>query len=219
MEAPAKAFRGQRIVELAEIAADHRLQIGVERRGRGALEFADLGKDLAGTGDVAIGPDGGRSFQGRDLISRIRIGVDEDDGEGFATGCRELPCGGADLLDIERLADGAVGQRSFIDLEPEIAVDDRDEIAPEAPGVPAVATAHFQHVAEACRGDQTGAGALALEQGVGADGGAVDDGGEIGDRAEDFQPFEKANRLIAAVGGYLGGPETALPAHRRKTGR
>ena len=185
MEAPAEALGGQRRVELAEIAADHGLEIGVERRGRGPLELADLGKDLARAGDVAIGPDRGGRFQRRDLVSRIRIGVDEDDGERLAAGLPELQRGGADLIDVERLADRAIGERALIDLQPQVAVDHRDEIAPEAPGMAAVAAAHLQHVAEAAGGDQPGAGALALQQRIGADGGAMHDGREVGDGAED----------------------------------
>ena len=43
---PAKRCSASAAFELAEIVADDRLQIGVERRGRGTLELADLGQHL-----------------------------------------------------------------------------------------------------------------------------------------------------------------------------
>ena len=52
-----------------------------------------------------------------------------------------------------RVADRAVGERALVDLEAQVAVGDRREVAPQAPGAAAVAPAHLQHVAEAARGD------------------------------------------------------------------
>ncbi len=52
----------------------------------------------------------------------------------------------------------------------------RREIAPQAPGAAAVAPAHFQHVAEATRGDDADLRPAPFQQRVGANGGAVDDG-------------------------------------------
>ena len=78
----------------------------------------------------------------------------------------------------------------------------------QAPGARPVAAAHLQHVAEPRRGDEADPRALALEQRVGADRGAVNDGAEIGDAAERLEPGEKARRLVAALRRHLGGPES-----------
>ncbi|MDQ1078997.1 hypothetical protein QE401_001523 [Pseudoroseomonas cervicalis] len=83
------------------------------------------------------------------------------------------------------------------------------KIAPEAPGVEAVAAAHLQHVTEAARGDQPDLRALALQQRIGADGGAMHHGGELRHGAEALQPFQETHRLIAAVGWHLGGAEAS----------
>ncbi len=68
---PCERLRRQRLFELAEIAADHRLQIGVQRRGRRAFELADFqAAPDARPATIVVGPDcfGGvsaaRSFSG-----------------------------------------------------------------------------------------------------------------------------------------------------------
>ena len=80
--------------------------------------------------------------------------------------------------------------RSF-DLDAHVAVGDRDEIAPQAPGAAAVAAAHFQHVAKAARGDDADLRPAPLQQRVGADGGAVHDRVDRGSAAERFRPLRK----------------------------
>ena len=54
---PPKPPCRQRAFELAEIVRHDRLQIGVERGGGGALEFADLRQDLGGDADMRRRPD------------------------------------------------------------------------------------------------------------------------------------------------------------------
>ena len=84
VEITPEAARRQGSLELAEIRADDRLQIGVERRRRAALEFADLRQDLARGRDMLIGPDRPHGLGRAPLILRIGEGVDENDGDGLA---------------------------------------------------------------------------------------------------------------------------------------
>ncbi len=69
-----------------------------------------------------------------------------------ATAC--APCAkraaaaGAHVVLVHLLADGAVAERPLGDLKAHVAIRDRREVAPQAPGVAPVAPAHLQHVAE-----------------------------------------------------------------------
>ena len=76
---PAKSRSLERALQPVQIAADDRLQIGVERGRRGALEFADLRQDLVRGDDMIVGPDGARRRGGGALVGGIGVGVDEDD--------------------------------------------------------------------------------------------------------------------------------------------
>lgn len=165
-------------------------------------------QDLRRAADILVRPYRLRGFERRELVGRVGVGVDEHDGERFRARGERLPGRRAHLVEIDRLPHGAVRQHALRDLEAQVALDDGHEIAPQAPGVEPVAAAHFQHVAEARRGDERGARALALQKRVGADGRAVDDGAERRDRPEAPQPFEEAHGLVAAVRGHLGRLET-----------
>ena len=81
-------------------------------------------------------------------------------------------CGGGF---VEGGEDAAAGVEALGDLEAEVAGDERGEAAGHAVGVGPRAAAELEDVAEALGGDQAGAGEAALEQGVGGDGGAVDE--------------------------------------------
>src|SRR2546426_9078431 len=118
----------------------------------------------------------------------------------------------ADLRNIDRAPYAAVGERPLVHFDAHVAVGNRDEIAPQAPGAAAVPSAHFEHVAKAARGDDADPGAATLEQRVGADGGAVHDRIDGGTAAERFQAIQKALRLVAAMRRHLCGEE---PAGRR----
>ena len=104
----------------------------------------------------------------------------------------------------------AVGEDAFVDFEAHVAVGDRREIAPQAPGVRPIAAAHFEHVAKAARRDHADARALALEKRVGADGRAVDDRAHVLDRTEALQPLDESDRLVASVRRHLGDGEASL---------
>ncbi len=66
-----------------------------------------------------------------------------------APGGRERARCRGDLCGVDGDAHCAVGERALVDLEAQVALDDRHEIAPQAPGRRPVAAAHLQHVAKA----------------------------------------------------------------------
>ena len=114
----------------------------------------------------------------------------------------------SDLGVIDRKPYAAVGERALVDFDAHVAVGNRNEIAPQAPGAAAVPSAHFEHVAKAARGDDADRGAATLEQRVGADGGAMHDRVNGRGAAEHCQPVQKTLRLVAAMRRHLGGQES-----------
>jgi hypothetical protein len=212
MEGAGEVFARQGTVQLAEIAADDRLQIGIQRSGGGALELADFRQDLRGTGDMRVRPEGACRRQRRALVRGIGIGVDENDGQRFGARFAQCLCGRAYLVRLDRRAYGAVGQGALGHFQTQVPIDHRNEIAPQAPGLPPVPPAHFQNIAEPGRGDQANTRTLAFEQRIGADGRAVHDGPQMFGRAECLQAGEKPHRLVAAVGRRLadGKPSCGL---------
>ena len=77
----------------------------------------------------------------------------------------------------------AIGQHTLVHFQSPSTGNYRRVAAAQAPGLRSVAAAHFQHIAKTACGDDAGAGDLAFQQGVGAHGGAVHDGGDV------FGPF------------------------------
>ena len=57
VELAREALLRERRSSLPMIGGDHRLQIGVDRRGRGAFELADFGQHLVRGGDELVRPD------------------------------------------------------------------------------------------------------------------------------------------------------------------
>ena len=129
-----------------------------------------------------------------------------------ATACApcvdQLSRGVANFAFIDRGADRAVRERALGDLQPHVAVGDRDEVPPQAPGAAAIAAAHFEHVAKAARRDDADLRPAPLQQRVGADRGAVHDRALRG-AADRGEAVEKALRLVAAPRGHLRGRERA----------
>ncbi len=98
---------------------------------------------------MVVRPDGAGRSRRRPLVGGVGIGVDEDDGEGGGAGLDQALGGSRHLGRIDGLSHRAIGQRALGHLDAQVAVGDGGEVAPQAPGVGAVAAAHFQHVAEA----------------------------------------------------------------------
>jgi hypothetical protein len=197
-----KAMGAQIAVQAFQVAAHHRLQGRVQAGRGGTLELADLGQHLGCGRDVRVRPDRTHRCHRRPLVGGIGVGVDEEHADGFTPLRQQRGRGLAHLLQVHRRVHAAVGQHTFVHLQPCIARDQRVKAAPQAPGLGPVAAAHLQHVAKTAGGDQPRAGNLALQQRVGAHRGAVDDGGEAG-----------SVRRVGAVGGQHAG-NAVHEAHR-----
>ena len=159
-------------------------------------------------GDVIVRPDLANDAERAALVLGIRVGVDEDDRDRLRALRDELLRGRAHFVVIDGGADRAVRQRALAHFEPHVAVGDRREIAPQAPGAAPVAPAHLQHVAEAARRDDADLRPAPLQQRVGADGRAVHDR-SLRRAADRAQAVEEALRLVAAPRRHLGGRERA----------
>jgi hypothetical protein len=117
-------------------------------------------------------------------------------------------------VEIDRGVQRAVGEHALLHFAAQVARHHGREAAAQAPGFGAVAAAHLQHVAETARGDDAGACHLAFEQRIGADGGAVHDGGNVGGRIGHARHavHEAARFLAARAKGLL-----TMRAKRRST--
>ena len=100
----------------------------------------------------------------RPLVDRIGEGVDEADGDGVhALGEQPIHCGVRVVgiegrLHIARRVDPLVHHRAQVALHERRRFLPREVVEPGHPEI-----ADLQHVAEAARADQPGAGALALQ--------------------------------------------------------
>ncbi len=203
----------ERGLEPVQVARDLRLEVGVERGCREAFELPDLGQDLMRGGDMRVGPDRADGRGGGGFVRGVRIGVGEEDGDGFAAIGEKRAGGLPHGVKIDVRADYPVGERPFGHFEPQVTGDDGHEISPEPPGPGPVATTHLEHVAQARSCDDPCLRALAFEKRVRPRGGAMDHDGEVrevGHPAPD--PREEPARLVGAGRRDLGdlGPTRCL---------
>ena len=167
-EPSAHTRRGQSLDHGAEVEFHRRADIGVDHGRAGALVLADLRQHLGRQGDERSRQLGAEAGADLLLMDRIGEGVDQADGH-------RLHLGGADSGDhrleaclIEGPHDAAVGADALHGFESQAPWHERRRLLPQGGIEPRDAhAAQLQHVAEALRGDQRGAGALVLEDGVG----------------------------------------------------
>ncbi len=203
----------QRRLQLAEIRADDRLQVGVERGCGEPLELADLGEHFVRGARVFVGPQRANLGECCPFVLGVGVGVDEDDRDALCSFFQKQPRSAAHLRRIDAASDGPIRERPLVDLDAQVAFGDRDKIAPQPPGPAAVAAAHFQHVAEAACRDHPDARAAPLQDCVGADRRAVHDRA-LGDRPVESpqrgKGIEETPRFIAAMGWDLARAERAV---------
>ena len=162
-----------------DVRGHQRPHVGVDDGGRGALVLALLAQDLARERDVHL-----RQLLGEDraeapLVLGVEVGVEEADGHGLDA--RAAQAGGelAALVLVELADDGAVGGDALVQLEAEVALDERRRLAPEeVVHVRDPQPAQLEHVAEAGGRDERRRAAAPLEHGVRRHRRAVDDLGD-----------------------------------------
>ena len=86
---------GQRRLEARQVAHHHRLQIGVQRRGREALVLAELGLHLRGQGEMDLGQGGPQRRGDRLLVARIEVAEQKADRAGLGAAGAHLPTAAA----------------------------------------------------------------------------------------------------------------------------
>ena len=174
------AERAQTRLETLQIAAGEALHVDVGKRGRGAVVLADLGDDLAGQRAADLGRVRPQQLADRLLVRRIAIAVQQAYRDGLdALGAQSVDQA-QHLVRVERRQHAAVGEKPLVQLEAQMARRQRGRpLHEQIVHVVAVLAPDLDGVAKAARGDQRGARALALDQGVGEQRGAVH---HVGDR-------------------------------------
>ena len=173
-EVAAEARVAEMRLHLGEIGLHARADIGVGRGGRGALVLAVLLAELVRGGDEQLREFLLHDLLRADLVRRVAVGVQEQDGDRLHAGRDRLARDPAHLLLVERDQHRALRVHPLHDLEAHVAVDQRRVLLEEqVVGLRPVDAADLVDVAEALRGQQRAARALALQDGVDGDRGAV----------------------------------------------
>ena len=179
-EGTAHAPLAQRLVEAAEIAVHHRLDVGVGDRGRPALVLADLGRDLAGQRDRYAGQQLAQDIARAPLVLAVEIGVHVADGDRLDAGSLELGRECPHRRLVERDQHVAAAVHAFRHAKAPFARHQRRRLPHEdVVLLEAVLEGDLDGIAEALGDDQRRLGALALDDGVGRERRAVDDQAEV----------------------------------------
>ena len=174
---------GEASCQLVEIAAHHRQQIGVDHRGAGALVLLDLGQDVDRGRDREVGVTRPDQLGGTALVSRREVAVEKTDGEGLDAGGDQLVGGRQHAGLVQGQDHTAIGGDPLAHLQPVAAWNQGGRLVPgEIVEIGGAHPADLQNVAKATGGQQPGDSALALQDGVGADRGAMQDLGHGGSR-------------------------------------
>lgn len=160
--------------DVLDVAAQDGRQIGVDDGRVTARDEFHQGADLAGERDLREAG-AGRQFTDGLLVGGVEVAVHADDGDGTDSVVVRLLEGPGEGVQVGGAQDGAVGGDAFVDLD-DALVEQFGEF--DLPGEDpwAVLIGDPQRVTEAAGDDEEGAFALALQEGVGGDGGAHTNG-------------------------------------------
>ena len=194
-----------------EIVADHRREIGVEHAGGEALELPLLANHLGGLRDGDAVERIGEEFSRPAFVDVVGVGVDEADRHRLAAGLPDALGEPGQAVAVELGEHRSIRRHAFADFQAPVPRHQRPgahELDVEQPADQPSGAADLDGVAEPFGGHQRGLRALAFEQRVGGDGGAVHEDpdrravdAELGERVQHAAP------LAARQGGHLGGKE------------
>ena len=167
--------------EALEVASHERKEVGVDDGGGGALILPVLGEDVAAEGDGELGEGTAQDIGGQLFMAGIAETVEEADGEALRCGRGQLLGGACEGGLVEGGQYIAIFIQPFDGFEAQVGGcqgigADLVEIVEMGP----VLAADLDDVDETGGGEQGGAGAAALEQGVGGDSCAVHELGVSG---------------------------------------
>jgi hypothetical protein len=176
-------FRKARL-EPVQIAPHQRLHIGVGAGRAGALELADLGRDLAGQGQRHIRIRASHDLGGAPFMRGIAVGVHERDRDRLdAVALDHLAHDRGDRLLVEPHQDLALEIHALPDLAPAMARHQgRRRFEKQVVEVVTGLAPDLDHVAKARGGDQADGRAGALDHRIGDQRGAVHDAVHFGSR-------------------------------------
>ena len=188
--------RREPVLEPFDVTVEHRLGVGVHRRGGPALVLAHVREDVGGARDVQPGKLATDERPGRLLVSGVGVGVEEADGERLDGGrVDQIAHRLAYLPEIQRLDHRAVGRDAFTDLPAAAARDERiGPSQPEVEQVVALLEAHVEEVPEPFGHQHPRRRPAPLDDRVGDEGGAVGDRVDLGHR--DVLAGEQGGRAL-----------------------
>jgi adenosylmethionine-8-amino-7-oxononanoate aminotransferase len=214
---------GEPRLQAAEVPVHEGLEVGVEDRGREALELPVLGHDVRRAGDRQVRPPPLRQVGDGALVRGIQVGVEETDGEGLGAGGVGRREGALDAVRIERHHHGAVGAEPLGDLEAVPALDHgpgAHEGRHEEDGDVALGPPDLDEVPEPGGRHEGDPRAPSLQDRVGPDRRAVDETPDVAaSNAERIQAVENGGRLVPRPRGNLGDEDPAgRPVDRGEVG-
>ena len=200
-------------VDVGDVAADVRLDRGVDEGGHRALVLAVLAQHLGADRHDGLRVLSAQHLAHGELVRVVRVRVQETDPEGRDAPVAEPARGGHGIRLVERAQLVALEVHPAADGAHVVGGDDARRLDPEV-GV-AVAVGHrlprdLEHELVALGGDEAEPFDLALEQLVRGDGRAVADGGDVVARgaqhAEDLldagdEPVGRVGRRARRLGG------------------
>ena len=172
--------RAQTRIQGGDIGPHDRLHIGIYNGGGGAGILLDLRQDLAADGNRHIRQRRPHRIGDGTLMRGIGVAVQQADRQAAHLLPADHIDRGGDAVHVQRHRDRAIRAHLFGDFQPQPAFHQRAGLGPGdviQNGHPQVAD--FQNIAEPARGDQRRAGALGLQDGVRADGGGMQNIGDL----------------------------------------
>ena len=209
-EVAGEPVASQAPLEVAEVAADLRTDVGIGHYGRGALVLAVLTGELVGGTDKEVGVGLTQDLTHPNLVLGSPVGMEEEHRHRLDARLLDDPRYFACLLFIEGGSLRAVGEYPFWDLENHFARNEGPVLAES--GVErfgAVDPADLVDVTETLGRNQGGLGAVALDDRVHHDRGSVDQ------RQDCVQGHCCLGESLLDTPGQFGGPGEGLRQHQR----
>ena len=174
-EIAAKADAAEVLAQALYIAADFRPDVGVDHRRRHALELAIFAHDVVRQRQIRAGQRFAHHCADDALMVGIGVSVQQAHRDRFDAFGGERAAGFGDAGFVERMVHVARAHDALVDFAGQVPRHQRPVAMKEQIiGFRAVAAADDVDVAGAAGDDQSGLGALALDQRVDGDGRAVD---------------------------------------------
>ncbi len=190
-----KALAAQQRVEISEVAADQRLDVGIGASRRKALVFAHLGRHVARQGDRHARQALGDNLASPALMRRIGEAVQKADRDGLDAAFCEAVGQRSNAVLVERHQHPAARVHPLAHREAQAARHERRrQVDIDVVLLEPVLVADLDRIAEALGRQQCGLGAFALDDRVGRESRPVNDDRQFGGCERRF-PQHDADRF------------------------